>query len=256
VAALTEAEARGRAALIDVESYDVVLDLTLDPVRSRTEIRFGCREPGAGTFAELTTAAVLGAVLNGQAVGPVRDGRLGLPGLAARNVLVVEAEVAYSREIRGLTRFTDAADGATYLLFMGYWTEAPSMFCCFDQPDLTAVTTLSLVLPAGWDCVTNGPVRERPAPGQAGMWRFEPVRGTRTYDLTIAAGPYAEVWRGSGGTGAVSVSLRRRARWLARKAWRASPGSARSRGRRWSTTSGSWRCPARTRITTSRSCPG
>ena len=137
---------------------------------------------------------MLGAVLNGQAVGPVRDGRLGLPGLAARNVLVVEAEVAYSREIRGLTRFTDAADGATYLLFMGYWTEAPSMFCCFDQPDLTAVTTLSLVLPAGLDCVTNGP-----------------VRGTQTYDLTIAAGPYAEVWRGSGGTGAVSMSLRRRA---------------------------------------------
>jgi len=81
VAALTEAEARGRAALIDVESYDVALDLTADPVRPRTEIRFGCREPGAGTFAELATAAVLGAVLNGQAVGPVRDEWLELPGL-------------------------------------------------------------------------------------------------------------------------------------------------------------------------------
>ena len=208
--ALTEAEARGRAALIDVESYDVMLDLTADPVRSRTEVRFGCREPGAGTFAELTTTAVLGAVLNGQAVGPVADGRLELPGLAAGNVLVVDAEVAYSRGIRGLTRYTDPADGATYLMLMGYPTETPSVFCCFDQPDLTAVSTLSLVLPGGWDCVTNGPVRERPAPGQTGTWRFEPVRGTRPYDLTIAAGPYAEGWRGPAGEQAVPVSLRRR----------------------------------------------
>src|ERR1035441_862596 len=209
--ALPEAEARGRAALIDVESYDVVLDLTADPPRSRTEIRFGCREPGAGTFAELTAAVVLGAVLNGEAAGPVMDGRLELPGLAGRNVLVVDAEVAYSSGRWGLTRFTDPADGATYLMFMGYPTEAPSVFCCFDQPDLTAVTTLSLVLPGGWDCVTNGPVQERPAPGQAGMWRFGPVRGTRTYDLTIAAGPYTEVWRGSGGTeAAVTMSLRHR----------------------------------------------
>lgn len=69
------------------------LDLTAGPagpVRSRTEIRFGCREPGATTFADLT-AAVTSAVLNGRAAGPAADGRLGLPGLAAENVLVVEA---------------------------------------------------------------------------------------------------------------------------------------------------------------------
>ena len=209
--ALTEAEARARAALIDVDSYDVFLDLTADPVRSRTEIRFGCREPGAATFAELTTAAVPGAMLNGRAVGPPGAGRLGLPGLAAQNVLVVDAEVAYSRGGSGLTRFTDPADGAVYLLYMGYPTKSPGVFCCFDQPDLTATTTLSLVLPAGWDCVTNGPVAQRPPAGQPGLWRFGPVRGTRPYDLTIAAGPYVEEWRGTGGAGgAVSMGVRRR----------------------------------------------
>ena len=96
--ALTETEARIRAALVDVRSYDVFLDLTAGaagPVRSRTEIRFGCREPGAATFADLT-AVVTSAVLNGRAVGPAAGGRLGLPGLAAANVLVAEAEVAGS----------------------------------------------------------------------------------------------------------------------------------------------------------------
>lgn len=209
MAALTETEARVRAALLDVWSYDVFLDLTAEPAgpaRSRTEIRFGCREPGAATFAELTATAT-SAVLNGRAVGPAAGGRLALPELAAENTLVVEAELAGS----ALTRFTDQADGADYLLFMGYPTEAPSVFCCFDQADLTATTTLSLALPGGWDALTNGPVRERPPAGQAGGWRFGPVRGTRPFDMTIAAGPYVEDWRGEGGSGgAVRMSVWRR----------------------------------------------
>lgn len=209
MAALTETEARVRAALLDVWSYDVFLDLTAEPTgaaRSRTEIRFGCREPGAATFAELTATAT-SAVLNGRAVGPAAGGRLGLPELAAENTLVVEAEVAGS----AIARFTDQADGADYLLFMGYPTEAPSVFCCFDQADLTATTTLSMALPGGWDVLTNGPVRERPPAGQTGMWRFGPVRGTRPFDMTIAAGRYVEDWRGEGGSGgAVRMSVWRR----------------------------------------------
>jgi aminopeptidase N len=132
VAALTETEARVRAALLDVWSYEVFLDLTAEPAgpaRSRTEIRFGCREPGAATFAELGATAT-SAVLNGRAVGAAAGGRLALPELAAENTLVVEAEVAGD----AFTRFADPADGADYLLFMGYPTQAPSVFCCF--PDL------------------------------------------------------------------------------------------------------------------------
>ena len=148
--ALTETEATARAALIDVASYDVFADLTAEPVRTRTEIRFGCREPGAATFAELTATAVR-AVLNGRELDRPAGGRLALPGLAGQNVLVVEAEVADGT----LARFTDPSDGAGYLPFTGYPTQAPSLFCCFDQADLTATTTLSLVLPAGWDCLTT-----------------------------------------------------------------------------------------------------
>ena len=53
MAALTEVEARTRAGLLDVDSYEVFLDLTVQPVRSRTETRFRCREPGAASFADL-----------------------------------------------------------------------------------------------------------------------------------------------------------------------------------------------------------
>ena len=77
---------------------------------------------GAATFADLTAAAT-SAVLNGRPAGPADGGRLGLPGLAAENVLVVEAEVAAG----ALGRFTDPADDAGYLLFMAYPTEGAAV---------------------------------------------------------------------------------------------------------------------------------
>jgi aminopeptidase N len=202
VPALTETEARARAALIDVVSYELFADLNpeaAEPVRTRSEIRFTCAEPGAATFAELT-ARVVSAVLNGREIlgaGPPDDGRLALSGLAAENTLVVEAEA----DGDVLTRFTDPADGAGYLLFTGYPTESPRLFGCFDQAALTATSTLSLMLPAGWECLTNGPVTGRPPAGEAGRWRFGPVSGTRPWDWTIAAGPYTQAWNGSASSG-------------------------------------------------------
>ena len=257
--ALTETEARVRAALLDVRSYDVFLDLTAGaagPVRSRTEIRFGCREPGAATFAELT-AAVTSAVLNGRAVGPAADGRLGLPGLAAENLLVVEAEVADSGAGPGLTWFTDPADSAGYLLYMGYPTQAPSVWACFDQPDLTATTTLSLALPAGWDCPEQR-AGDRAAAGRAAG------------DVAVRAGARHADLRPDHRRRALRRGLarRRRGRGLGahehlaqavagrRGGVAGMTGSPRRHSGPWSTTSGRWACPARTPSTTSASCPG
>ena len=83
--ALTESEARARAALLTVDSYDVSIDLTVTPVRSRTVIRFRCARPGAASFADLTARARAGgAVLNGVPIGPPADGRLPLDGWRPR----------------------------------------------------------------------------------------------------------------------------------------------------------------------------
>jgi aminopeptidase N len=209
VPALTEAEARLRADLLDVESYEVFLDLTADPVRSRSEIRFGCREPGPGasTFADLATRTVLGAVLNGRELGQPVDGRLSLPRLAADNVLTVEAEAVYSRTGRALTRFTDPVDGAAYVTITCYPSSAADIFCCFDQPDLGASMTISVAVPAGWECVANGPVAQRPPEGRAGAWRFAAVPGMMPFEVTICAGPFVTDLRAEG---AVAMSVRRR----------------------------------------------
>lgn len=217
-AALTAAEARTRSGLLDVESYAVFLDLAGDAgtVRSRAEIRFRCRQPGAQTFADVTAATVSRVTLNSEELDPaaVSDGRLPLPPLPTDNVLVVETEYGRPRSGHGLSWFTDPAGGARYVLGMCFPTLAPGVFCCFDQPDLRADLTLTIAAPAGWDCVSNGAVTARPAPGEAGLWEFATVPAMKPYDLALCAGPYATVseeeHQGSGGT--VALSLRSRPR--------------------------------------------
>ena len=65
---LTRAEAQQRSALISVDSYEVVLDLTIeaDTFRSTTTVRFGCVEPGASTWIDLIAPNVRSLQLNGQ----------------------------------------------------------------------------------------------------------------------------------------------------------------------------------------------
>jgi aminopeptidase N len=138
---LSRAEAVARAGLIEVSAYDLFLDLTAEPVTSRTEVRFRCRRPGEGTFADLGLAKVTNVVLNGGPAGPdgpggpygspdgqPDDGRLWLTGLDADNLLIVEGEVADD----AFSRFTDpeiaaADDGVTGMLRVTVAAEAATM---------------------------------------------------------------------------------------------------------------------------------
>ena len=91
---LTQDEARTRAALIEVQRYDVAVDLTGlltgDELRTTSTISFTCREPGGSTFVECAMD-VRSAVLNGVPIEGAAGPRVELAGLAADNVLVVTA---------------------------------------------------------------------------------------------------------------------------------------------------------------------
>jgi aminopeptidase N len=208
VADLTQDEAIDRARAIDIESYDVFLDLTAEPVLSRTEIRFRWRRPGATTFAELRTPVVQEVMLDGVSLPPPEeDGRLWLSrsGDEEQAVLVARAEAGYSHEGRGLSRYTDPADGASYVMAFCYPDCGPEVFCCFDQPDLTATFRFAVRVPDGWECVTNGQLARR----DGDVCTFTPVSGMRPYDLTFCAGPFPAAERTRAGQTDVTVRHRK-----------------------------------------------
>lgn len=187
---LTLVEARERAALLRVESYDVEIDVTGggDTFRSRTTITFDCNEPGASSFVDVVASTFREVRLNGTLVEPPDGDRLALTGLAARNTLVVDADFRYSNSAEGLHRFVDPVDDAVYLYSMTCTAESRRMYACFDQPDLKASFTFHVTVPSGWQVVSNAPMA-----ASSDTVHFEPTPPISTYIAGIAAGPYHRV---------------------------------------------------------------
>ncbi|MPZ96449.1 MAG: aminopeptidase N [Propionibacteriales bacterium] len=193
---LTRDEARERARLLTVESYDVGLDLTApDPTfPSTTVIRFQCSEPGSATFADLVATTVHEITLNGRSLDPAvayADGRIALDDLRADNVVRVVADCAYSRTGEGLHRFVDPADDRVYLYSQFEVPDARRVFTTFEQPDLKSVFHFTVTAPSHWQVVS---VAATPEPevvrDGVSVWRFGPTPTMSTYITALVAGDY------------------------------------------------------------------
>ncbi|MBF4570996.1 aminopeptidase N [Herbiconiux sp. VKM Ac-1786] len=196
---LTRAEARERAAIVDVKSYDVVLDLTTgaETFRSTTTVTFDAipEAVGASTFIDAITRTVHAVTLNGESLDPaqVSDGvRIQLPSLQTENVLVVDADMVYTNTGEGLHRFVDPVDDEVYLYSQFEVPDSRRMFAVFEQPDLKAVFTFTVTAPDYWEVVSNSPT---PSPtvaveGSSATWAFEPTPRISSYITALVAGPY------------------------------------------------------------------
>lgn len=177
---LTRDQAEQRAELLDVESYDIELDLTdgaggpgEKTFTSTTTIRFASARAGASSWIDVVAAGVRSATLNGTELdvsGYVEDDGLALTDLAERNELVVVADCRYMNTGEGLHRFVDPVDDAVYLYTQFETADAKRMFACFDQPDLKSVYRLTVIAPESWQVVSNAlPNRPRtPRKGRSG----------------------------------------------------------------------------------------
>ena len=201
---LTREEARTRAELLRIASYDVDLDLTVsDKVfASTTVLRFTCLEPGASTFADLHGATIGSITLNGERLDEAdvyRDDRIRLDGLRADNELRVVCELPFSHTGEGLHRFVDPADGRVYTYTQFEVPDARRVYTTFEQPDLKAVFTFTVTAPAEWAVVSNAPSPDpEPVPGDAdgsakAVWRFATTSRISTYITAVVAGEYHRV---------------------------------------------------------------
>ena len=201
---LTRADARARAELLTVSSYEVELDLTDGGGKpgertftSRTTVRFTAASPGASTFVDVIAAGFREVTLNGTPVDTDRyEPELGivLPDLAADNVLVVDADCLYTNTGEGLHRFVDPVDGEVYLYSQFETADAKRMYTCFDQPDLKGTFALTVTAPAHWEVVSNGRATEvTEATGGARKVVFATTPRLSPYVTALVAGPYHKV---------------------------------------------------------------
>lgn len=190
---LTRDEAQTRARLIDVHRYTVALDLTTgdDTFESRAAIQFTALAAG-DTFVELKPALLRSVTLDGQPLDPggLVENRLALSGLTAgEHELRVDATMRYSRTGEGMHRFTDPADGETYLYTQLFLEDIQRVFAAFDQPDLKAVFDLTVTAPDGWTVLGNGIATDE----GDGRWSLAPTPPISSYLVAVAAGPWHSV---------------------------------------------------------------
>ncbi|MER7970486.1 MULTISPECIES: aminopeptidase N [unclassified Streptomyces] len=194
---LTREEARQRAKLLTVDSYEIDLDLSGaqegGTYRSTTTVRFDVAEGGGETFIDLVAPAVHEVVLNGDPLAPAevfQDSRIALSGLPqGPNVLRVVADCAYTNTGEGLHRFVDPVDDQAYLYTQFEVPDARRVFASFEQPDLKATFQFTVKAPGGWTVVSNSPTPEP----RDDVWVFEPTPRISTYITALIVGPYHSV---------------------------------------------------------------
>ncbi|WP_052851002.1 aminopeptidase N [Streptomyces avicenniae] len=202
---LTRQEAQERARLLDVDAYDIALDISGaqdgGTFASETTVRFTARSAGA-TFIDLVAPEVHEVVLNGTALDPAEvfaDSRIALPSvLEGHNELRVVATCAYTNSGEGLHRSVDPVDQQAYLYTQFEVPDARRVFASFEQPDLKATFRFTVTAPEGWTVISNSPTPEP----KGNVWEFAETPRISTYITAIIAGPYHSVhstWEGGEG---------------------------------------------------------
>ncbi|WP_328683314.1 aminopeptidase N [Streptomyces sp. NBC_00343] len=194
---LTREEARQRATLLTVDSYEIDLDLSGaqegGTYRSATTVRFEVTEGGTESFIDLVAPAVREVTLNGDPLDPdevFKDSRITLAGLLeGPNVLRVVADCAYTNTGEGLHRFVDPVDQQAYLYTQFEVPDARRVFAAFEQPDLKATFQFTVKAPSGWTVISNSPTPEP----RDDTWVFEPTPRLSTYITALIVGPYHSV---------------------------------------------------------------
>ncbi len=200
---LTKIEAQERKSVIGKVAYTVEVELSEsgDTFPSRTVIDFEAEE-GASTFVDLIAPEVLSIKLNGQDLGTdcYRDRRIELSDLQAENRLEVVANCAYMHTGEGAHRFTDPADGLTYVYTQFEVPDARRVFACFEQPDLKATYQFSVTVPESWTVLSNMDTPrpqslkvERAGDSKQHVFRFERTPLLSSYITALVAGPYHSV---------------------------------------------------------------
>jgi len=205
---ITRDYAKLRAAMLDVDAYQLHFDLTDDAVFGvHAVITFSVSAGAVGhsTSIDLLGHKVAAAHLNGQPV--TYDGaRLRLDGLQVDNELVVTSTAQYSTTGEGLHRYVDPFDEAEYLYSQCAPADARRIFPVFGQPDLKASFQLRVTAPSHWEVLSNEP-GEYTIEADRAHWQFAPTPALSSYLFALIAGEYVRVAQDSWEAADSSVPL-------------------------------------------------
>ncbi len=199
---ISRAEAAARSAQIGTHGYDVTVDLSgrvpdageFDPTATFVSTSTATfTSSGGETWIDVIADRLLAASLDDQPLAlDAFDGhRLRFDAAPGEHRLTVAALCRYSHTGEGLHRFVDPVDDLVYCYTQHETADARRLFACFEQPDLKATFTLTVIAPAEWTVLSNSPEVEPVAEDEGlARWRFAPTPGISTYITALVAGRF------------------------------------------------------------------
>jgi len=174
-----------------------------DSARGSITIRFRVNGVGdSGVVLDFRGPRLSNILVNGAPAATIFNGvHLRIPPAAVtpgENVVSADFTTPIAPAGASIIRFHDDKDGNDYLYTLLVPSDANLLFPCFDQPDLKARLTLTLVVPKTWNALANG-VTEGVTESDTGrVYRFRETDPLPTYLFAFAAGPWRE-FTGPGG---------------------------------------------------------
>ncbi|MEP6618349.1 MAG: M1 family aminopeptidase [bacterium] len=190
---VSHALAERRALQLADVRYALRLDVTRrDTAMGHAVVRFRVRV-AADVILDFRGIGYSNVMVNSVPLRPrALNGHLVLPAASLRqgeNEVVLDFESAVAPAGASIIRFHDATDNAEYLYTLLVPADANQLFPCFDQPDLKARVSLTLVTPRGWTAVANGKVVGVDSTAVL-THHFAESDAISTYLVAFAAGPW------------------------------------------------------------------
>jgi aminopeptidase N len=195
---LTHGEALTRFLQVSDLSYSLKMDVSRADYFSGTEeISFQWTGSETDLFLDFHQGVVQRVSVNGIEKSIRYDKvRLTLPADSFKvgmNKINIQFQRNYSTNGKGLTRFVDPVDQQVYLHTQFEAFDANRMFPCFDQPDLKARFTLTVLAPKDFQVVSATREQNIENQGELKLWSFPQSDRFSTYLFSLHAGPYF-VW--------------------------------------------------------------
>ncbi|HUQ45123.1 MAG TPA: M1 family aminopeptidase [Gemmatimonadaceae bacterium] len=200
-----------RASRVRDVRYELRLNVTgRDTAMGHVMIRF-VRARGGDAILDFRGPRAGAPIVNGRATTIAGDGaHIRVPAALLRpgeNTVELDFLSAIAPAGASIIRYHDSTDDTDYLYTLLVPSDAQALFPCFDQPDLKARITLTLVTPRGWKALGNGALESSDsAAGATVTHRFRRSDPISTYLIAFAAGPWT--------TRAVTVHGRPVSIWL------------------------------------------
>jgi aminopeptidase N len=189
----TLAEERAKS-IADVR-YELLLDVTdRDTATGRVSIRFHLRRRSE-VILDFRGLRLGRMRVNGNLVSQTEwnGHHVRIPAaVLASGANRVEADFAALIAPSGasIIRVGDPADGSSYIYTLLVPSDAQQLFPCFDQPDLKARVSFTLITPLGWRAVANGELLRADSSSRGTTFSFAETQPLSTYLVAFAAGPW------------------------------------------------------------------